>query len=99
MAKFSISKKAVEDLSKIWNYPFESWFESQADKYYNLLIETCQEIAISPEIGENYDETQTDIFGFRVGKHVIFYQRIKPKEILVVRILHEQMDLKNRIED
>jgi toxin ParE1/3/4 len=99
MAKVSISRKAVEDLPKVWDYTFEAWSENQADEYYKLLIETCQEIAKSPKIGKNYDDIQTDIFGFRVGKHIIFYQRIKPKEILVVRILHEQMDLKNRIED
>lgn len=97
MAKFSLSKKAVEDLSKIWEYTDEVWSENQADKYYELLMEACREISKKPDIGKSYDDIETTIMGFRVGKHVIFYQEIKPKEILVVRILHERMDLKNRI--
>jgi toxin ParE1/3/4 len=97
MAKFLLSNKAVEDLSKIWDYTYEVWSENQADKYYELLIETCQEIAKSPDISKNYDDIENNIIGFRVGKHIIFYQEIKPREILVVRILHERMDLKNRL--
>ncbi len=97
MAKYILSNKAVEDLSNIWYYTYEVWSEPQADKYYNLLIETFQEIARSPDIGKKYDDIENGIVGFRVGKHIIFYQEIKPREILVVRILHERMDLKNRI--
>lgn len=97
MAKFVLSKKAVDDLAKIWEYTYEVWSENQADKYYQLLIETCQEIALSPNIGKHYDNIEQHLLGFRVGKHIIFYQNIKPKEILIIRILHEQMDLKNRI--
>lgn len=99
MAKFFLSKKAVQDLSKIWDYTFEVWSENQADKYYELLIETCQEICKSPDMGKNLDEIEKNVLGFKVGKHVIFYQQIKPKEILILRILHERMDLKKRIEE
>ncbi len=30
MAKFKLTNKAVEDLSKIWEYTFEVWSENQA---------------------------------------------------------------------
>jgi toxin ParE1/3/4 len=99
MANYLLSNKAVEDLSEIWNYTYEVWSENQADKYYELLIETCQEISKSQVIGKKYDEIGQDILGFRVGKHLIFYREIKPNEIEVVRILHERMDLKNRMDE
>lgn len=99
MAKFLLSNKAVEDLSNIWDYTYEVWSENQADKYYELLIETCKEIAKTPNIGKPYEDIERSIIGFRVGKHIIFYQEIKQKEILVVRILHASMDLKYRIEE
>ena len=54
MAKYTLTKKAVEDLSKIWDYTFEVWSENQADSYYELLIKTCREIAKYPSIGEAY---------------------------------------------
>ena len=43
MARYSLTNKAVEDLSKIWEYTYEVWSESQADKYYELLINSFQE--------------------------------------------------------
>lgn len=99
MAKFLLTNKAVEDLSNIWEYTNETWSELQADKYYRLLIDTCQEIANSPQIGKFYKEIENDIFGFRVGRHIIFYRTMQPKEIEVLRILHERMDLKNKLDE
>jgi len=31
MAKYELTNKAVEDLSKIWEYTFEVWSEKQTD--------------------------------------------------------------------
>ncbi len=44
MAKYKLTNKAVEDLSKIWDYTFEVWSEQQADKYYDGLIIILPEI-------------------------------------------------------
>lgn len=44
MPKFHLTNKAVEDLSKIWEYTFEFWSEEQADKYYSELLLDCQKL-------------------------------------------------------
>jgi toxin ParE1/3/4 len=80
-------------------YTYEIWFESQADKYYRIIIDTCKEIASSPKIGKKYALIEKGLLGFRVGKHIIFYREIKLKEIEIIRILHEKMDLKNRMDE
>jgi|SRR5665647_53338 len=97
MAKFILTNKAVEDLSGIWNYTFDSWSESQADMYYEMLIESCRHIAEKPEIGKNYERIIQRLFGLRAGRHIIFYRKINANKVEITRILHEQMDLKNRI--
>lgn len=99
MAEYVLTNKAVDDLSGIWDYTYEAWSEKQADKYYELLIKTCTEIAEKPGIGKNYGEISKEIFGYGIGKYIIFYRELNPKEIEVVRILHGQMDLKNRINE
>jgi len=38
MAEYVLTNKAVADLSDIWNYTFNVWSESQADKYYQMPI-------------------------------------------------------------
>ncbi len=97
MAKYILSNKAVEDLSSIWNYTYESWSEKQADKYYNLLLDSCQELAAAKVAGKKYPEINREILRFRILQHIIFYRLLKNENIEIVRILHSSMDLKNRI--
>ena len=48
MANYVLTNKAVDDLSGIWNYTYDVWSEKQADKYYKMLLEYCQELADQP---------------------------------------------------
>jgi len=99
MAKYILTNKAVKDLSDIWNYTFDNWSERQADKYYQMLIEKCKEISEKPNIGKNYEGVLNRLFGHRTGRHIIFYRIVNANEIEITRILHVQMDLKNRIKE
>lgn len=45
MFSYFLTSKAVADLTEIWNYTYEVWSESQADKYYNELLNTCKIVA------------------------------------------------------
>jgi len=97
MAKFYFTNKAVEDLSEIWDYTVETWSESQAEIYYSLLIDSCQELANKPSQGKSYEVVERNILGFKTGQHVIFYRMVTETEIEVVRILHGMMDMKNHL--
>ena len=97
MANYLLTNKAVEDLSEIWNYTYEIWSESQADRYYNDLIEICVELSKKQSLGKSYAEIRNEILGFTFNKHIIFYRVINPNEIEIVRILHGRMDLKRRL--
>ncbi|MCW3073733.1 MAG: type toxin-antitoxin system RelE/ParE family toxin [Flaviaesturariibacter sp.] len=99
MANYILTNKAVEDLSRIWEYSFETWSEVQADKYYYLLLDCCQELADGKVFGKTYEEIGTGILGFRIGEHIIFYRKQKGDKIEIARILHSRMDLKNRMEE
>jgi len=96
MAKFYLLNRAVDDLSEIWNYTFDVWSEKQADKYYQFLIESCQELADNPNLGKSYKQLVNGLLGFKFGEHVIFYIVIDSQEIEIVRILHGKMDLKKK---
>ncbi|RLD41241.1 MAG: type II toxin-antitoxin system RelE/ParE family toxin [Bacteroidetes bacterium] len=97
MAKYILTNKAVDDLSQIWNYTYYKWSEIQADVYYNMLIDSCEYISENTNLGKNYEEIATYLFAYKVGRHIIFYQKQNEENILVIRILHQQMDLKNRL--
>ena len=97
MAEFQLTNKAVEDLNGIWNYTFDKWSEKQADRYYEMLLNSCQDIANDPSLGKNYDGITPDLFGLKANRHIIFYRKLNHKPIEITRILHGRMDLKNRI--
>jgi len=97
MAKFKFTNNAVKDLTDIWNYTVEIWSESQADKYYKLIINACSAIAKKPEIGKVYPEIYPDLKGKITSKHIIFYRVMEDQSIEIIRILHERMDVKNKM--
>ncbi len=97
MAEYKLTNKAVEDLSKIWEYTFEIWSEQQADKYYDELISNCKEIAENPDSGKIYEGISKQLLGIKANRHIILYRTLSENFVEITRILHERMDLKKRI--
>jgi toxin ParE1/3/4 len=86
-------------LNDIWEYTFEKWSAKQADNYYETIKLACNMIGQNPDIGKEYDGINKNLLGLKSGKHIIFYQSLDEEKIEVIRILHERMDLKNRISE
>ncbi len=99
MFKYKLTNKAVEDLTNIWDYTFDKWSEKQADKYYEMLLENCRNIADDPKIGKKYEGVKNELLGLKVNRHIIFYRQLDNKQIEITRILHGRMDLENRINE
>lgn len=59
-----------------------------------LLMDEIEYIAENPESGRDYIDIRKGYFRSRVKSHFIFY-RINPKkkEVEIIRILHQQMDI------
>jgi len=64
-----------------------------------MLLDDFNEIASNPDLGKNYSEITEDLFGFKAGRYIIFYRTIKESEIEIIGILHEEMDLNNRVKE
>ena len=99
MAKVILRQEAINDLNNIWVYTFEKWSEKQADKYYASLEFACIQIGKNPYLGKEYNGINSKILGLRTGKHIIFYQFKDEKEVEIIRILHEHMDIKGRLDE
>ena len=97
MGKYQLTNLAVQDLSDIWNYTFDNWSEQQADTYHRQLVNAFESVTSSPDHGRNYDGIRRDLFGFKVNRHIVFYRVISNELVEITRILHERMDLKNRL--
>ncbi|MEM7551504.1 MAG: type II toxin-antitoxin system RelE/ParE family toxin [Bacteroidota bacterium] len=97
MAKLILRQKAVDDLTSIWKYTFETWSENQADKYYESIKLACVDISKKPLIGKRYRQISENLRGYKINKHIIFYHSISNVKVEIVRILHERMDLNNQL--
>ena len=76
MDEIRFTRKAVEDLSDIWNYTADMWSERQADTYYRLLISSCRKLAGNPVLfGREYKELGAGIYGFKVNKRLLSHCR------------------------
>ena len=95
---YTISKKAISDLEEIWLYTFENWSVDQADHYYNLIFQEIQFIRKNIASGTSMEHVRKGYRASKVKSHFIFY-RIQNNVLEIIRILHEQMDIENRLID
>lgn len=97
MAKYRLTSLANRDLNGIWEYTIKKWSIKQADGYYKRLIEAFVNISLDPDCGKIYDGVEPKLRGLKVGSHVVFYELIDEKTVEISRILHERMDIRNRL--
>jgi toxin ParE1/3/4 len=97
--QYIISEKATEDLERIWQYTYLQWSEHQANKYYSLLIQKIELIAQNATSGRKMDDIKEGYRYFTVGSHIIFYKNPGGEAVIIIRILHQRMDIPNRLKD
>jgi len=99
MAKLILREEAIYDLTDIWNYSSREWSENQAIKYYSMIHSACKEIVNNSSLGKSFQAINIGLYGYKVGKHIIFYQKVLNGDVDALRILHDSMDLKNKLTD
>ncbi len=97
--KFIISEKANEDIEKIWLYTYENWSLEQADRYYNLILDEIEFIAENFESGKSVDYIKKGYRATLVKSHIIFYKKSRRNIVEIIRVLHQKMDIENRIDE
>lgn len=95
---YILSKKANSDLDDIWYYTVRTWSAEQANRYYNLIFDEINYICTNPESGKPIGHIRKGYRMSKVKSHLIFYKVVN-NTIEIIRILHERMDIKNRLRD
>lgn len=95
-----ISKEAQVDLENIWLYTFETWSKEQADRYYNLILDEIEYLTENPTSGQDFSPIREGYYRSKVKSHFIFYRiNLKENAVEIIRILHQQMDIENRLSE
>lgn len=96
---YKLSRKSREDLHSIWLYTFENWSLEQADIYIRLIRTEIENLAERPARGREVVYASSKYRRSRVKSHFIYYRETSTSEIEVIRILHQKMDIENRLSD
>ena len=99
MEEYIISEKALEDLNTIWIYTAENWSVEQANRHYNLIVDEIEYGSEHFEMAKNFENVRKNYKYSKVKLHLVFHNKTLNTEMDFVRILHERMDIKNRIND
>ena len=98
MMRYKISSKAADDLENIWLFTFENWSLAQADRYLNLILDEIEYLSINPDAGKDLSQIRKSYRSSKVKSHIIFYRHSeKHQTIEIIRVLHQRMDIENRM--
>ena len=98
MLRLTVTPRAESDLTGIWIYTYEEWGGDQADSYLDQLEAGINQLINHPSLGANYAHVLPGYRRLQVEHHAVFYRVLEP-EVLVVRVLHEDMDAPQRLLD
>ncbi|HMS08032.1 MAG TPA: type II toxin-antitoxin system RelE/ParE family toxin [Pyrinomonadaceae bacterium] len=96
---YLITRKALADINEIWLYTAENWSIEQADRYYNLIFDEIEFIAKNFDLARDMGWLREGYRASKVKSHIVFFRKTLNGEVEVVRVLHERMDLPDRLND
>ena len=97
MNRVVFSPAAQIDLEQIWDYT-NGQGADQANKYIRVLQRAVERLADNPLIGRACDEVGDGYRRHAAGSHTIYY-RITNELIVVVRVLHQRMDVDRQFDE
>lgn len=96
---YKISKRALQDLDEIWLYTFTKWSKTQADRYYNHILDEIEFLSREIYDGISRDYIKQGYRSIAVKSHIIFYKISDDKVLEVVRILHKMTDIETKLNE
>ena len=97
MPKFSLTEKAKDDLKNIARFTESRWGKEQRNNYLKSLDDCFQQLGDSPAMGKSCEEIKPGYYKFPTGSHVVYYHYKTERQIEIVRILHQSMDVELKI--
>ena len=96
-ATYRISRAALQDLKSIWIYTNQKWSQAQADRYYKLIIEEIEYLSLNENAGKSMEHLKPGYKMSKVKSHLIFYRTSENKVMEIIRILHQRMNIDERL--
>ncbi len=96
MKAFELTKKAKEDLRKIAQVTEKRWGRDQRFLYIKQLDEAFHLLSENPSVGKQCEYIKRGYKKFPQSSHIIFYCEGENNKIIIIRILHKNMDVESK---
>lgn len=96
MARFWVSRAAAADIRGIGRYTQQRWGKAQRRLYLNGLNSQFQRLAETPGLAAERCEFEPPVRIHPYQRHLIVYLA-EEGGILIVRVLHQRMDVAARL--
>jgi toxin ParE1/3/4 len=98
--KLRFHPSADRSLDEIWQHTVEQWGSAQAEQYIRGLFEALEQARAHryqwrPVRAQGF----AGVYCLRYRHHLVFFRELKDGMLGVLSILHEKMDLPNRLKD
>jgi Plasmid stabilization system protein len=97
MKSIKYARRARADLEDIIDYTARTWGADQAKRYTRDIRVQIERIASDDVITQPLRVARSGMFKSRINRHLIIFEQ-RDDHILIVRILHEAMDIPRQIE-
>ena len=96
MVQIQFTNAARQDLKDIFRYTVRTWGRPQAEKYSQQLKQHVTKIAQDMAFSRPVSDGQPNVRQSMVGRHIVIFEQADD-HMLIIRILHEAMDIPNHI--
>lgn len=86
------SKLAENDIKEIYKYSFIHFGEQQAEKYYKGLENKFEAILEKSAHNMDYSFIKAGLKRSNYNSHAIYYRVSGKDELIIIRVLHQNMD-------
>ena len=98
--QLKIFPAARRRIIEIWHYTDKAWGEKQADKYVRGLYKAIDEAGSKKYLWRKIEhEDVKGIYFVRYAHHYIFFRELSREILGVINVLHESMDIPNRLKE
>jgi len=97
MKAFELTREAKDDLRKIARFTEKRWGRDQRLLYIKQFDDVFHLLAEAPALGKKCDYIKTGYRKFPQGSHILFYREVSKSKIIIIRILHKNMDVESKL--
>ncbi|EDM72949.1 plasmid stabilization system [Roseobacter sp. AzwK-3b] len=92
MKALELSPKARNDLEDIWLFSFSEWGLAQADAYVASLRSVIKGLQDGQTVSRRADGAKPGYHLAVAARHLVVFRQT-PDKIIVIRVLHQRMDV------